>query len=141
MSEPSRKQILSDISETARFTTAHATGSGDLTDKIGSTIPFGMTRNIWSIVASSVDGSDQNFQIWKGDAASGYETTLVAYQQVNDQANGGDLVKMGGDPESPIYTIGPISTLTIEDILIALHETSAINIEIRYYDTPIDVVA
>lgn len=136
--EAEARNILKDISEYIHFQTAEAIGASTIASVFSSQIPVGMERNVWEIIASSEDGSEQNLAIYAGNGPGAYETTQYFRQRVPDITNAPPL-RLGGDPLKPIKIIDAVAVVNVVDLLAAVHETNAINLEISYYDTPIRI--
>lgn len=132
------KAYLRSITQTRQVQSGVTIASGNGT-QIGDDIPANKTRHIWSVIASSDDGAEQNLAVYQGDSVDANRGTLLN-ARVPDTTNAPPL-ELGGDIESPILTVRPntvdgLTPTTQGDVINLAHETSAVNVTISYYDLP-----
>lgn len=139
MSESEYRIFLLDISEYLSISTSEVIGAGTVASVIGTQIPVGHRRYIWSLQASSNNGAEQNVQITVGDAVSGYENVRQTLKRVPDTTTA-NILKLGKlDPIAAFKRINPVAVADTNDRVVALHQTSQIDIDLAWYDLPLEV--
>ena len=107
-------------------------GAGAAEVQIGDDIPDNKVRYVWGMIPSSGAVSKQKLSIYHGDSVTPTRTTLAVLDLVHDTE---DPKEYGGDPDAPLFVLRPDTTTTTTGNRIYLgHETSAVDVSMRYYD-------